>query len=170
MLQCLTNRFHSLHHTQFRTNYSLFMPFYDYIHGTMDKSTDALYETSLKRQEDFPDVVHLTHLTTPESIFHLQVGFASFASRPQNSKWYMWFMWPLTWWSVMLNFIYGRTFIVERNLFEKLKLQSWVIPRYSIQVKSFLSLFPNLSSDFEHYWLLFTCSIPSNGKDKLSTA
>ncbi|KAI3444860.1 hypothetical protein Pfo_001525 [Paulownia fortunei] len=128
-----TPSFHSLHHTQFRTNYSLFMPFYDYIHGTMDKSTDALYEKSLKRQEDFPDVIHLTHLTTPESIFHLQVGFASFASRPQNSKWYMWFMWPLSCWSVMLNFIYGRTFIVERIFFEKLQLQSWAIPRYSIQ-------------------------------------
>ncbi|XP_051149840.1 very-long-chain aldehyde decarbonylase CER1-like [Andrographis paniculata] len=128
-----TPSFHSLHHTQFRTNYSLFMPFYDYIHGTMDTSSDALYESSLKRHEEYPDVVHLTHLTTPESIFHLQVGFASFASRPQNSKWYIWLMWPLTCWSMVLNFIYGHTFIVERNLFEKLKLQSWVIPRYSIQ-------------------------------------
>ncbi|PIN12589.1 hypothetical protein CDL12_14790 [Handroanthus impetiginosus] len=129
-----TPSFHSLHHTQFRTNYSLFMPFYDYIHGTMDKTTDALYETSLERQEDSPDVVHLTHLTTPESIFHLQVGFASFASRPQSSSiWYMWLMWPITCWSMMLNFIYGGTFIVERNLFNKLKLQSWAIPRYSLQ-------------------------------------
>ncbi|EYU40309.1 hypothetical protein ABFS82_02G135600 [Erythranthe guttata] len=125
-----TPSFHSLHHTQFRTNYSLFMPFYDYVHGTMDKSTDALYETSLERKEDSPDVVHITHLTTPDSIFHLQVGFASFASKPQKSKWYMW---PLTFWSVTFNYIYGKTFIVERNLFEKLKLQSWAIPRYSIQ-------------------------------------
>ncbi|KAM1027506.1 hypothetical protein ACFX2I_040248 [Malus domestica] len=59
--------FHSLHHTQFRTNYSLFMPIYDYIYGTMDKSTDALYESSLKRGKELPDVVHLTHRTTPES-------------------------------------------------------------------------------------------------------
>ncbi|GFP90458.1 protein eceriferum 1 [Phtheirospermum japonicum] len=127
-----TPSFHSLHHTQFRTNYSLFMPLYDYIHGTMDKSTDELHETSLKRQGDNPDVVHLTHLTTPESMFHLQVGFASFASRPQNPKWYIWW-WPLTFWSVVLNCIYGRTFIVERVLFDKLKLQSWAIPRYTIQ-------------------------------------
>lgn len=134
VLKCPFDRFHSLHHTQFRTNYSLFMPFYDYIHGTMDKSTDKLYETSLQRPEDHPDVVHLTHLTTPESLFHLQVGLASFASRPQSSKWYMW---PLTFWSVFFNFIYGRTFIVERNLLDKLKLQSWAIPKYTIQVRSF---------------------------------
>ncbi|XP_073269724.1 very-long-chain aldehyde decarbonylase CER1-like isoform X1 [Primulina huaijiensis] len=128
-----TPSFHSLHHTHFRTNYSLFMPFYDYIHGTMDISSDAVYETSLTKQEDNPEVVHLTHLTTPESIFHLQVGFASVASRPQNSKWYIWFIRPLTTWPMMLNFIYGRTFVVERNNFEKLKLQTWVIPRFSIQ-------------------------------------
>ncbi|KAJ7947313.1 Protein ECERIFERUM 1-like [Quillaja saponaria] len=77
-----TPSFHSLHHTQFRTNYSLFMPFYDYIYGTMDKSTDQLYESALKRPEELPDVLHLTHLTTPESIYHLPFGFASLASKP----------------------------------------------------------------------------------------
>ncbi|XP_022855183.1 protein ECERIFERUM 1-like [Olea europaea var. sylvestris] len=128
-----TPSFHSLHHTQFRTNYSLFMPIYDYIYGTMDKSTDELYEISLKREEDFPDVVHLTHLTTPDSIFHLQIGFASLASKPQNSKWYMWLMWPVTWWSVVLNLVKGCSFITERNSLEKLRLQTWAIPRYSVQ-------------------------------------
>ncbi|KAI4331814.1 hypothetical protein L6164_016769 [Bauhinia variegata] len=66
-----TPSFHSLHHTQFRTNYSLFMPIYDYIYGTMDKSTDIIYETSLKGQDESPDVVHLTHLTTLDSIYHV---------------------------------------------------------------------------------------------------
>ncbi|GJT11737.1 protein eceriferum 1 [Tanacetum coccineum] len=54
-----TPSYHSLHHTQFRTNYSLFMPFYDYIYGTMDKSTDALYEKSLIREEESPNVYQL---------------------------------------------------------------------------------------------------------------
>ncbi|KAJ4831894.1 hypothetical protein Tsubulata_018101 [Turnera subulata] len=83
-----TPSFHSLHHTQFRTNYSLFMPFYDYIYNTLDKSSDTLYQNSLKRTEDSPDVVYLMHLTTPESIYHLQLGFASLASKPYiHSKW-----------------------------------------------------------------------------------
>lgn len=128
-----TPSFHSLHHTQFRTNYSLFMPFYDYIYGTMDKSSDALYETSLKRHGDSPDVVHLTHLTTPDSIYHLQFGFASLASRPHTTRWYMWALWPLTCWPLMLTWIYGRTFVLERNHFNKLKLQTWAIPKYNIQ-------------------------------------
>ncbi|MCE3052500.1 hypothetical protein HAX54_052787 [Datura stramonium] len=129
-----TPSFHSLHHTQFRTNYSLFMPIYDYIYGTMDKSTDLTYENSLRRKEDSPDVVHLTHLTTLESIYHLRLGFSSLASMPhENHKWYIWFMWPVTLWTMITNCIYGRTFILERNSLEKFNFQSWAIPRYNLQ-------------------------------------
>ncbi|KAG5538797.1 hypothetical protein RHGRI_019370 [Rhododendron griersonianum] len=129
-----TPSYHSLHHTQFRTNYSLFMPIYDYIYSTMDKSTDTLYETSLRRPDESPDVVHLTHLTTPESIYHLRVGLAALASRPYTSKWYLWVMWPWTFWSMMVTWIYGRTsFVVERNVLGHLKLQTWAIPKYNIQ-------------------------------------
>ncbi|XP_050282678.1 very-long-chain aldehyde decarbonylase CER1-like isoform X5 [Quercus robur] len=128
-----TPSFHSLHHTQFRTNYSLFMPLYDFVYSTMDKSTDELYEISLKREAELPDVVHLTHLTTPESIYHLRLGFASLASKPFTSKWYFSLIWPVTLWSMMLNWLYGRTFITERYRFNKLRIQSWVIPKYKIQ-------------------------------------
>lgn len=129
-----TPSFHSLHHTQFRTNYSLFMPFYDYVYDTVDKSTDRLYETSLHREEDSPDVVHLTHLTTVESIYHLRLGFPSLASRPaQVSQWYLWLMWPVTLWSLLVTRIYGSTFVLERNIFKNLKLQTWAVPKFSIQ-------------------------------------
>ncbi|XP_022897889.1 protein ECERIFERUM 1-like [Olea europaea var. sylvestris] len=128
-----TPSFHSLHHTQFRTNYSLFMPFYDYIYGTMDSSTDSLYEKSVQRKEELPDVIYLTHLTTPESIYHLRLGFAALASKPHNSTWYLRLMWPVTLWSMMVTWIYGRTFTVERNVFKRLKLQTWAIPKYKIQ-------------------------------------
>ncbi|GJR13374.1 eceriferum 1-like protein [Tanacetum coccineum] len=126
--------YHSLHHTQFRTNYALFMPFYDYIYGTMDKSSDTLYEKSLIRKEESPNVVHLTHLTTPESIYHTRLGFASLASKPHTSyKWYLWILWPITVWSTLITRLYGKTFVVERNVFKNLKLQTWAIPKYKIQ-------------------------------------
>ncbi|KAL5795146.1 hypothetical protein ACOSP7_003740 [Xanthoceras sorbifolium] len=132
-----TPSFHSLHHTQFRTNYSLFMPFYDYIYNTMDESTDWVHENSLKRGEDSPDVVHLTHLTTFESIYHLRLGFSSLASNPRddnsNFRWYMWVMRPFTIWSAVLTWISGCTFVSDSHTFEKLRMQSWVVPRYSIQ-------------------------------------
>ncbi|CAN4126027.1 unnamed protein product [Withania somnifera] len=106
---------------------------YDYIYGTLDKSSDTLYERSLKREAEVPDVVHLTHLTTPESIYQLRLGFASLASNPHTSKWYFWLMWPVTLWSTMITWIYGHTFVVERNIFKNLKLQTWAIPKYRLQ-------------------------------------
>ncbi|XP_049412073.1 very-long-chain aldehyde decarbonylase CER1-like isoform X6 [Solanum stenotomum] len=128
-----TPSYHSLHHTQFRTNYSLFMPMYDYLYGSVDKSSDTLYEKSLEREAEVPDVVHLTHLTTLESIYHLRLGFASLASKPHASKWYLLLMWPITLCSIVLTWCYGHTFVVERNLFKNLKLQTWAIPKYRIQ-------------------------------------
>ncbi|KAJ8539857.1 hypothetical protein K7X08_014109 [Anisodus acutangulus] len=132
-----TPSYHSLHHTQFRTNYSLFMPLYDYIFSTMDKSTDTLYEKSVQKEAEVPDVVHLTHLTTPESIYHLRLGFPSLASKPHDtSKWYLLLMWPVTLWSIMITWMYGQTFVIERNLFKNLKLQTWAIPKFRIQYSS----------------------------------
>ncbi|KAF6159627.1 hypothetical protein GIB67_034589 [Kingdonia uniflora] len=128
-----TPSYHSLHHTQFRTNYSLFMPLYDYMYGTMDSSTDKVHETSLKRKEETPNIVHLTHPTTLESIYHLRLGFAWLAARPYTSKWYLWALLPVTWWFMLVAWICGQTFVVERNMFNQLKLQTWAIPRYSFQ-------------------------------------
>ncbi|KAE9603419.1 hypothetical protein Lal_00008242 [Lupinus albus] len=128
-----TPSFHSLHHTQFRTNYSLFMPLYDYIYGTMDKGSNELHESALKREEDTAHVIHLTHLTTPQSIYHLRLGFPSLASKPYMQKWYISLMWPITACSIILTWLYGRTFILERNTFHKLKLQTWAIPKYTFQ-------------------------------------
>ncbi|GMH00664.1 hypothetical protein Nepgr_002503 [Nepenthes gracilis] len=71
----------------------------------MDASSETLYKTSLQRPEEFPNVVHLTHLTTPESIYHLRLGFASLASRPLTSKWYLWMIWPITLWSMILTLV-----------------------------------------------------------------
>ncbi|XP_077229343.1 very-long-chain aldehyde decarbonylase GL1-5-like isoform X2 [Tasmannia lanceolata] len=128
-----TPSYHSLHHTQFRTNYALFMPVYDYIYGTVDESSDDLYEISLKGKEEKIHVVHLTHPTTLQSIYHLRLGFASVASQPYASKWYLWLMWPVTWGSMLLTWIFGATFTVEKNTLNNLKMQTWAIPRYSFQ-------------------------------------
>jgi len=36
-------RYHSLHHSEQNSNFCLFMPLYDYLHGTVDPKTDAFY-------------------------------------------------------------------------------------------------------------------------------
>ncbi|AQK72675.1 Protein ECERIFERUM 1 [Zea mays] len=133
----LVPRFHSLHHTQFRTNYSLFMPLYDYVYSTMDKSSDQLYETSLRGAEETPGLVHLTHMTDLQSVYHLRIGFASVASRPSATGamwWYMWVLWPVAWLSMALAWAYGSSaFVVERIKLGKLRMQTWAVPRYNFQ-------------------------------------
>ncbi|KAK8449172.1 hypothetical protein SEVIR_7G172132v4 [Setaria viridis] len=131
-----TPSFHSLHHTQFRTNYSLFMPFYDYMYNTMDKSSDELYEKSLKVTDETPDLVHLTHMTNLQSTYHLRIGIASIASKPSdNPVWYSWMIWPVAWLSMVLAWVYGSSaFVIERLQMKKFKMQTWAIPRYNFQV------------------------------------
>ena len=135
----LSYRFHSLHHTQFRTNYSLFMPFYDYMYNTMDKSSDELYEKSLKVTDETPDLVHLTHMTTLQSTYHLRIGIASIASKPSNKPvWYSWMIWPVAFLSMVLAWVYGSSaFVIERLQMKKFKMQTWAIPRYNFQVLDF---------------------------------
>lgn len=129
-----TPTFHSLHHTQFRTNYSLFMPFYDYIYGTMDRATDELYEASLKGKENTLDVVHITHPTTLSSLYYNRLGFAALASKPYRYRWYMTMLWPLTCaLSMLMTWTMGSAFTIERNRLKKLEMQTWMIPRYKYQ-------------------------------------
>ncbi|CAH8250746.1 unnamed protein product [Arabidopsis lyrata] len=131
---CYTPSFHSLHHTQFRTNYSLFMPIYDYIYGTTDNLTESLYERSLEREEESPDIIHLTHLTTHDSIYQMRLGFPSLSSCPlwSRSPWYLTcFMWPFTLLCsfVLTSALSSRTFVFERNRLRDLTLHSHLLPK-----------------------------------------
>lgn len=112
------------------------MPFYDYVYGTVDKSSDLLYERALEGKEEQPDVVHLTHLTTLQSIYHLRVGFASLASKPYNPKIPFFLLWPLAWISIIFMWI-NDSFTLERNSFKNVKMQTWAIPRFQFQVRRF---------------------------------
>ncbi|CAL1390462.1 unnamed protein product [Linum trigynum] len=133
-----TPSYHSLHHTQFRTNYSLFMPLYDHLYATVDRSTDDLHEKSLSRGDESPDVVHLTHLTTPESVYRLRLGFAYLAASPSADDGRLRLLhrllWPVTLWTMALTWLYGRAaFVLERHRFGDVRLQTWALPKYKIQ-------------------------------------
>jgi len=112
------------------------MPFYDYMYNTMDKSSDVLYEQSLKVTDETPDLVHLTHMTTLKSTYHLRIGIASIASKPSdNPVWYSWMIWPVEWLPMVLTWVYGSSaFAIERLQMKKFKMQTWTIPRYNFQV------------------------------------
>ncbi|CAN6279636.1 unnamed protein product [Urochloa humidicola] len=131
-----TPSFHSLHHTQFRTNYSLFMPLYDYLYGTLDKSSDDLYERTLHGREEAPDVVHLTHLTTPGSVFHLRLGFASVAAAPLAAAARLRLLRAAAPLARLITPLLRSTFRSEANRLDKLNIETWVVPRYTSQYLS----------------------------------
>ncbi|KAK9116767.1 hypothetical protein Sjap_015714 [Stephania japonica] len=109
------------------------MPIYDYIYGTMDKSSDSLYEKSLRRGEEYPDVVYLTHPTTPDSIYHIWITFASVVAFPyysSNHKLYHKMLMPLMrWFSLLIFALFNDPIVVERNMLNQLRMQTWVYGR-----------------------------------------
>ncbi|KAL2632944.1 hypothetical protein R1flu_004423 [Riccia fluitans] len=128
-----TPSYHSLHHSQVHTNFSLFMPIYDYLGGTMDKNTDSLYETARKGRSKELDFVFLAHGTELLSTFHLPFGIPSFAAHPYEAKWYLWPLWPLTLPIMITLWIFGHPFVADSYCLEDEKTQTWVIPRYGFQ-------------------------------------
>ncbi|KAG6582521.1 Very-long-chain aldehyde decarbonylase CER1, partial [Cucurbita argyrosperma subsp. sororia] len=92
---------------------------------------------NLSQRKDVADVVHLTSLTTPESIFIYVLGSAALAipdlSQPRvicgcchQSQSLCVDLWP--------------SFCVESNQFEKLKMQTWVTPSLTIRQGRFALL------------------------------
>jgi aldehyde decarbonylase len=112
------------------------MPFYNYMYNTMEKSSDEVYEGALKIKEETPYFIHLTHMTTLQSTYHLRIGIASIASKPSDdSVWYAWMIWHVAWLSMILAWVYGSSaFVIERLQMKKFKMQAWAIPRYNFQI------------------------------------
>ncbi|KAL6912360.1 hypothetical protein ACP4OV_001165 [Aristida adscensionis] len=135
-----TPSFHSLHHTQFRSNYSLFMPLYDYVYGTADKSSDELYERALHGHGDEaarrPDVVHLTHLAAPASLLHLRLAFASLAANPLRLVTAAAAAAPSPAAALASLLLGGGAFRSEAGRLGGLNVETWVIPRFTSQYMS----------------------------------
>ncbi|CAM6110926.1 unnamed protein product [Calypogeia fissa] len=128
-----TPTYHSLHHSQVHTNFALFMPLYDYLGGTVDKNSNSLYQTVRKGRTDKVDFIFLAHGTEMLSTFHLPCGFASFAAHPFQSHWYLLPLWPLAAMIMIVFWIFGKAFTVDKYKLDKLSMQTWGIPRLGFQ-------------------------------------
>ncbi|KAK6918098.1 hypothetical protein RJ641_016520, partial [Dillenia turbinata] len=79
-------------------------------YGTLDKASDQVYQNALKRPEDSPHVVHLTHFNRPESIYHLCLGLRGWPIHLKKQNGAFSRCGPITFWSMMWALIHGRTF------------------------------------------------------------
>jgi sterol desaturase/sphingolipid hydroxylase (fatty acid hydroxylase superfamily) len=131
-----TPSYHSLHHSRVHTNFCLFMPLYDHLFGTVDKSSDILYERAITGQaapHTAPDVVFMGHGTHLVSLFHLPFMLRSFSSRPFSPKWWLAPLWPVCLPVVVLMRLVGRPFCSDKHRLRHLKLETWSTPAWAIQ-------------------------------------
>ena len=131
-----TPSYHSLHHSRVHTNFCLFMPLYDYVYGTADKTSDELYEKAITGAAvpvKAPDVVFMAHGTELLSVFHLPFMLRSFSSRPFVSAWWLKPFWPLCVPFVLLLRIFGSSFVADRHRLRHLNCETWVTPAWGFQ-------------------------------------
>lgn len=131
-----TPSFHSLHHSRVHTNFCLFMPIYDHLFGTVDKSSDVLYERAITGQAapvTAPDVVFMGHGTHLVSLFHLPFMLRSFSSRPFYPKWWLAPLWPFCALAMMFIRLLGQPFTHDKHRLRHLRLETWVTPAWAIQ-------------------------------------
>ena len=129
-----TPTFHSLHHSQVKTNFCLFMPLYDYIYGTADPASESLYLAARAgaaagaELTGAPDAVFLGHGTEMLSVFHLPFAFRSLAAHPYHAPWYLYLLWPLTLPVAAVLMALGRPFTADKHSLGPLRLETWVTP------------------------------------------
>jgi hypothetical protein len=131
-----TPSYHSLHHSRVHTNFCLFMPIYDYMFGTVDRSTDVLYQRAITGEAvpvTAPDVVFVGHGTTLTSCFHAPFALRSFSSRPFNDPWLLRALWPFCVGVALLVRWLGRPYVHDRHRLRQYTLETWVTPAFAIQ-------------------------------------
>ncbi|KAK6123790.1 hypothetical protein DH2020_042467 [Rehmannia glutinosa] len=131
-----TPTYHSLHHMDLKTNFCLFMPFYDKLWNTVNaNSWDLHKEISSRTSADsrVPDFVFLAHGVDIMSSMHAPFVFRSFSSTPFSVKLFLLPMWPYTFIVMLVMWAKSKTFLFSfYNLRGKLH-QTWAVPRFGFQ-------------------------------------
>jgi WAX2 C-terminal domain/Fatty acid hydroxylase superfamily len=131
-----TPSYHSLHHSRVHTNFCLFMPIYDHLYGTVDKSSDVLYERAIRGESApkiAPDVVFMGHGTHLVSLFHLPCCLRSFSSRPFRNHSLLNILWPVAALAMIPMRFFGRPFCHDKHRLHHLRLETWVTPAWGFQ-------------------------------------
>jgi len=131
-----TPSFHSLHHSKVHVNFCLFMPLYDWMYGTMDPNSWALFEkaaSGVAVSHKAPHTVFLAHGTELLSVFHLPFMSRTFAAHPFKTHWLMYVFWPLTLPMLLVLRLVGRVFVADKHRLGDFNIQTWVTPAFAIE-------------------------------------
>ena len=131
-----TPTFHSLHHSQVKTNFCLFMPVYDYWYGTVDPKSESLYLKARAGEAvpvETPDCVFMGHGTELLSVFHLPFMSRGLSAHPYRAPLWMYALWPLTLPLVGAMMLFGRPFVADKHQLGKLNIETWSTPAWGFE-------------------------------------
>eukprot|EP00931_Biecheleriopsis_adriatica_P065680 TRINITY_DN40174_c0_g1_i1.p1 TRINITY_DN40174_c0_g1~~TRINITY_DN40174_c0_g1_i1.p1 ORF type:complete len:582 (+),score=90.65 TRINITY_DN40174_c0_g1_i1:51-1748(+) len=123
-----TSSYHSLHHSKFKCNYCLFCPFWDYLFGTVHKTTEQLHGQVLSQEPRKLDAVFLGHGHGMHSMLHLPWLSPFLASHQHEQRWWMVLLQPLTFvWVLICRYIL-QTSCVQRYQYRGTQCATWCLP------------------------------------------
>ncbi|KAJ8767298.1 hypothetical protein K2173_017342 [Erythroxylum novogranatense] len=129
-----TPTYHSLHHTDKKTNFCLFMPLFDALWNTLNSNSWDLHKKmSSNGDEKVADFVFLAHVVDVTSSMHAPFVNRSFASLPYSMRFFLPPFWPLAFTFMFILWAAAKTFYASfYNLRGRLH-QTWVVPRFGFQ-------------------------------------
>ena len=110
------------------------MPIYDYLGGTVDKNSDALYRSVRKGVREKMDFVYLSHGVDVLHMLHVAMGVQSFAAKPFESHWLLWPLYPFAVLLMGVLWAVGKPFVADTYRIPGVRGETWLVPRYRFQV------------------------------------
>ncbi|KAK3011872.1 hypothetical protein RJ639_010533 [Escallonia herrerae] len=131
-----TPTYHSIHHTDMRTNFCLFMPLYDALGKTTNNLSWDIHRdisSNAGKKGRAPHFVFLAHVVDVMSALHSPFVFRSFNSTPFTIRPFLIAMWPGTFLVMLAMWAKSKTFLVSFYNLRGNLYETWVVPRFGFQ-------------------------------------
>ncbi|KAM0026161.1 putative fatty acid hydroxylase, NAD(P)-binding domain superfamily [Helianthus debilis subsp. tardiflorus] len=131
-----TPSYYSIHHSEMKTNYCLFMPLYDAIWNTLDTNSWVLQKKitlDAGKSSRAPDFVFLAHVVDMTASLHAPFVIRSFASMPYRARLFLLPQWPGAFLSMLMMWARSKTFLVSFYHLRGRLHQTWAVPRFGFQ-------------------------------------
>ncbi|XP_076909567.1 very-long-chain aldehyde decarbonylase CER3-like [Bidens hawaiensis] len=131
-----TPTYYSLHHSEMKTNYCLFMPIYDAMWNTLNTNSWLLQKKitlDAGKSSRVPDFVFLAHVVDVSSALHVPFVIRSFATTPYRARLFLLPQWPFALISILVMWARSKTFLLSFYKLRGRLHQTWVVPRCGFQ-------------------------------------
>ncbi|KAJ1268662.1 hypothetical protein BS78_07G151700 [Paspalum vaginatum] len=128
-----TPTFHTIHHTTKDSNFSLFMPLFDLLGGTLNDKSWELHKKNSAGTDEIPGFVFLVHIVDVMASMHSNLRSRSHASLPYRATAVTLLAWPLAFVIMLMMWAWSKTFAFTFYRLRGRLFQTWVVPRHGFQ-------------------------------------